>query len=464
MRPLRSLLPLVLLVLATACGHDRLVASVRPTARPSGYLFSNVNVFDGEQPLGPRDVLIRNDRIEAVAPPGTLNAPDATRVEGAGKTLLPGLVDSHAHLESNGEALWNLGLPDLKAISAAYLYAGVTSALILQGGEDQFELKEDAERGELLAPHMWIAGPRLTAPDGFPLPLFRALLPWPLSRLAASNIRTAATVEEAREVVDAVADEFSPPLFKLTSDELPPGTPKLSGELLAAAIQRAKERKMRTVAHIGAPEEIMAAAEAGLDLFAHPPTGALLTDEQIARLKELRIPFVTTLRFLTASQHVAADGGTALERKMVHPETLALFARPPEDFEYPGANSRQEFESNTQRLMETLQHNVRRLHAAGVPLFIGTDGGSPGAFPGSSIHRELALLVSLGIPPAEALRAATSAPADFIDPARSFGRIAPGQRADLLLVRGDPLTRIEATADIDMVFKGGMALDRQPAP
>jgi imidazolonepropionase-like amidohydrolase len=103
---------------------------------------------------------------------------------------------------------------------------------------------------------------------------------------------------------------------------------------------------------------------------------------------------------------------------------------------------------------------VRRLHEAGVPLFIGTDGGSPGVFPGAGIHRELALLVSLGIPPADALRAATSAPADFMDPARSFGRIAPGQRADLLLVRGDPLTRIEATADIDMVLKDGVAIDR----
>jgi imidazolonepropionase-like amidohydrolase len=99
-----------------------------------------------------------------------------------------------------------------------------------------------------------------------------------------------------------------------------------------------------------------------------------------------------------------------------------------------------------------------------VPLFIGTDGGSPGVIPGASIHRELALLVSLGVTPAEALRAATSAPADFMDPARSFGRIAPGQRADLLLVRGDPLTQIEATAEIDMVFKDGIALDRQPAP
>jgi imidazolonepropionase-like amidohydrolase len=464
MRTLCRLVPLALLVLTTACGHAKLVASVKPTARPSGYLFANVNVFDGEQALGPRDVLVRNDRIEAVAPAGTLTAQDVVRIDGTGKTLLPGLVDAHAHLESHGEALWNLGLPDLEAISAAYLYGGVTSAMVLQGGEEQFEVQEDAANGKFLAPHMLITGPRLTAPDGFPISTIRALLPWPISRLATSNIRTAATVEEAREIVDDIAEEFSPPLFKLTSDALPPGTPKLSGEVLAASIQRVKERKMRSVAHIGAPEDVMIAAEAGLDMFAHPPSGGLLTGAQLARLKELRIPFATTLRFLTASQDIASDGGTALERKLVHPETLALFAKPPKDFEFPGAGSQQEFESLSTGLINTVRQNTRRLYEAGVPLFIGTDGGSPGVFPGASIHRELALLVSLGIPPAEALKAATSAPADFMDPARSFGRIAPGQRADLLLVRGDPLTRIEATADIDTVFKAGVALDRQPAP
>src|SRR5687768_3935541 len=123
---------LALLVLTTACGHAKLVASVRPTPQPTGYLFSNLNVFDGEQPLGPRDVLVRKDRVEAVAPAGTLTAQDVVRIDGTGKTLLPGLIDSHGHLETHGEAIWDLGLPNMKAISAAYLYAGVTSALILQ--------------------------------------------------------------------------------------------------------------------------------------------------------------------------------------------------------------------------------------------------------------------------------------------------------------------------------------------
>ncbi|WP_224242732.1 amidohydrolase family protein [Hyalangium gracile] len=464
MRPLRRLVPLALLVLSTACGHAKLVASVSPSAQPSGYLFANVNVFDGEQALGARDVLVRNGRIEAVEPAGTLTAQDVVRIDGTGKTLLPGLVDSHAHLESNGEALWDLGLPDLKAISEAYVYAGVTGALILQGGEEQVDVQQDAARGKHLAPHMLLTGPRLTAPEGFPINLIRAVLPWPVNRFATGNIRTAATVAEAQQIVDDIAKEFSPPLFKLTSDALPPGTPKLSGEILTAAIQRVKERKMRSVAHIGAPEDVMIAAEAGLDLFAHPPSGGLLTDEQIARLKELRIPFVTTLNFLTGAQDIAADGGSALERQMVHPETLASFANPPKGFDYPGAGSREEFEKLTRGLMETVRQNARRLFEAGVPLFIGTDGGSPGVIPGASIHRELALLVSLGVPPAEALRAATSAPADFMDPARSFGRIAKGQRADLLLVRGDPLTRIEATADVDRVFLNGVAIDRQPAP
>src|SRR3954447_121243 len=82
MRTLCRVVPLALLVLTTACGHAKLVSSVKPTPKPAGYLFSNVNVFDGEQALGPRDVLVRNDRIEAVAPAGTLTAQDVTRIDG----------------------------------------------------------------------------------------------------------------------------------------------------------------------------------------------------------------------------------------------------------------------------------------------------------------------------------------------------------------------------------------------
>jgi imidazolonepropionase-like amidohydrolase len=103
--------------------------------------------------------------------------------------------------------------------------------------------------------------------------------------------------------------------------------------------------------------------------------------------------------------------------------------------------------------------NVKAVSAAGVTILAGTDGPLPPTEPGKSLHRELELLVEAGLTPLQALAAATSAPA------RAFGlpdrgRIAPGLRADLVLVDGDPTVDITATRRIVAVWKRGVALER----
>jgi len=102
---------------------------------------------------------------------------------------------------------------------------------------------------------------------------------------------------------------------------------------------------------------------------------------------------------------------------------------------------------------------VRALRAAGVPLLAGTDAPNPGTAHGASIHRELELLVQAGLTPTEALRSATSVPAKSFG-LNDRGRIAPGLRADLLLVKGDPTQDIFATRDIVSIWKTGVETDR----
>ena len=97
---------------------------------------------------------------------------------------------------------------------------------------------------------------------------------------------------------------------------------------------------------------------------------------------------------------------------------------------------------------------VRQLAKAGVPILAGTDAPNPGTAHGASIHRELELLVSAGLSPTAALAAATATPARIFG-LKDRGRIAPGLRADLVLVKGDPTTDITATRDIQRVWKIG---------
>ncbi len=100
---------------------------------------------------------------------------------------------------------------------------------------------------------------------------------------------------------------------------------------------------------------------------------------------------------------------------------------------------------------------------AGVPILAGTDAPAPGSWNGASLHQELELLVKAGLSPSEALSAATSVPARTFG-LKDRGLIAPGLRADLVLVHGDPTRDITSTRDIVAVWKAGKLLELLPPP
>ena len=106
------------------------------------------------------------------------------------------------------------------------------------------------------------------------------------------------------------------------------------------------------------------------------------------------------------------------------------------------------------------EQNVARLLDAGVTMLAGTDAPNPGTVFGASLHREMELLVGCGMTPAQALSSATAAPASVFN-LHDRGCIAPGRRADLLLVSGDPLTDITATRAIKRIWRAGVPCDRR---
>ncbi|HLL81756.1 MAG TPA: CIA30 family protein, partial [Longimicrobium sp.] len=225
----------------------------------------------------------------------------------------------------------------------------------------------------------------------------------------------------------------------------------LDSATMHAAIAAAHRRGKLAVVHVGDAEGGRTAIAAGADGLAHlwvdreaHPGFASMT----ARRRAFVVPTMTVLMSIT---------GTAGGAPLVQDARLTPYLTPAARAMLTQAFPRRAGAPATS--YAAAQATVRQLRVAGVPILAGSDAGNPGTAHGAAMHREMELLVGAGLTPLEALTAATAGPA------RAFrladrGRIAPGLRADLLLVDGDPTRDITATRAIAGVWKGGVPVDR----
>src|SRR5262245_45591423 len=187
-------------LLLCACGSDRPQLVRWPSSPPPALWIHDVAVLDvasGKRTPG-RDVLVRGERIEAIAATGAQPAPeDAEVIEGTGATLLPGLVDAHAHLVSDPSPPWALQLPDPEWVMRSYLYAGVTTIFdAADSSGDAFERRERVAAGLLLGPRIFTAGAAITAEGGHPVAMVRSLAPWWLAWYLAPRMAVQVSTPE----------------------------------------------------------------------------------------------------------------------------------------------------------------------------------------------------------------------------------------------------------------------------
>ncbi|HET8786521.1 MAG TPA: amidohydrolase family protein, partial [Candidatus Limnocylindrales bacterium] len=219
---------------------------------------------------------------------------------------------------------------------------------------------------------------------------------------------------------------------------------------MKAVVDAAHVRRKLAVVHIGDYAGARDAIDVGADGLVHLFVDRA-PDADFAKTVAAHRAFV--IPTLTVLESVAGEKGGA------------TLVKDPQLAPYIGPDNAQNLSASfpqrpgSTRDFQAALTTVRQLHDAGVPILAGTDAPNPGTAHGASIHRELELLVKAGLTPTQALRAATSVPAKtFSLPDR--GRIAPGLRADLVLVNGDPTTDILATRNIVTVWKRGLAIDR----
>jgi imidazolonepropionase-like amidohydrolase len=325
-------------------------------------------------------------------------------------------------------------------------------------------MKSRIAAGELAGPRI-IANSRVfTAVEGHPVPFLRAIIPWPISSfLVRGRVVQVADAQHARAAVDDEIADTDPAFVKIVYDDIPPGGPRLDRATLGAIIDEVRAKGRRASVHVGSPSESLDAVEAGASVLMHVPGDEPLTEEQARKLAASGVPIVTTSRIYSvlAGAIKGTLTFTPLERQVMPPGAEDDFAHQPAGYVVPGfppsyLDSMPERSGNITR-------NLKMLADAGAHLIAGTDSGLPGVFHGAALHRELQALVGLGLSPARALRMATSEAARAIDPQADYGRIAVGQRADLLLIDGDPLANISATERIAGVSQDGRRLERKAA-
>ena len=407
-----------------------------------GFVVRDVRVFDGEQLLPRATVVVRAGRIAAVkADPTTASTDDTAGlpvIDGTGLTLLPGLIDAHVHVWGNALAeTLNFGVT-----TVLDMFSEPVAAQNLRRTRDALSPRAHAD--------LFSAGYLATAPGGhgtqFGLP-----------------VPTLTTPAEAPAWVDARLAEGSD-YIKIVyeprdANGLGPPFPSIDRDTLAALVQATQARGRLAVVHVSRRTPALDVAAAGADGLVHVPADRVRDDGLARQLRERGMFVTPTLAVLASLAGRGPDGTPTEGERLAADPALRPFLTPDQR-----QGLGRSFGSRVSAFQfEAALATVAELHAAGVELMAGSDAPNPGTAHGASLHHELELLVRAGLTPTEALRAATATPA------RRFGlsdrgRIAPGQRADLLLVRGDPTADITATRQIERVWKNGAPVQRQRYP
>jgi hypothetical protein len=449
------------------CWSALLWAGPAPASSQEALIFTNVNVVDTRLGrIAPNmTVVVKKGRIEGIAKVGLIGQGHNFQVVNAtGKYLIPGLWDMHVH------SAFAPGAWDEKIIYSLYIANGVTGVRDMGGDPKLLEQRRQRiDRGELIGPHMILAGPFL---DGGKSDAQIIAVTTPAEARAAVDGLKKRGVDFVkilsrlnRESYFAVAEESA--RQKLTfvghvpdsvsaSEASAAGQRSiehLTGIMLACSSRESELRQQRlaarashdSAAYVTATTQAMATydrskASALFIQFMDNTTWqvpTLVWTQANATLDDPNLKSDPRLKYVPASVRVEWDPGKLL--KQTSPEEMA--------------NLKKEFS----RYLEL----VDAMHRAGVPFMAGSDGPDPYVFPGFSLHDELELLVKSGFTSTQALQAATFNPALFLGKLDKYGVLEKGTAADLVLLEANPLEDIRNTRKIAAVVLGGKYYPRE---
>jgi imidazolonepropionase-like amidohydrolase len=416
----------------------------------------------GSTPIQDSVILISGETIEQIGTVKSLPVPEGYEVISTeGMSVMPGLWDMHVHLMITGHSdysYWHPAYADrfgseiMPASAEQLLLAGVTSARDLGAPLDEsLEVRARIAKGEIPGPRLFISGP------------FIQHEPYPGTegyRWGVDGVR------DARAKVDRLADAGVDVIKMVDQDEM-------TFEESQAVVDQAHKRGLKVVGHSHRPEEIRRGLAIGVDNFEHtglaaapeyPEDVMTLLKERTAqgRVRGGPLYWTPTVEGLWNYDYTR-DNPEALDNTCWHrgledstiADIKASIAEPSELLYY----------QLTPKRKPTLKRKISQLREAGVVLLIGTDSGIPMKFHCQSTWHELDVWVNvMGIPPMEAIQAATYWPSKFMDVEEQWGTLVAGRYADVIAVKGDVLRYIALLQDVDFVMKGGVVYKQGGQP
>ena len=403
-------------------------------------------LLDGYEapPIHHSVVVFEDGRITAVGQKHNTAIPDnAIVIDAGGRTVMPGLIDAHMHIDLIGHGSYedyyeligdmdNLGR-FMQVAAKQMMRAGVTSGLDLGAPLQAFDFRERVRRGEIPGPRLTLSGPWITRLDYDTVP--------DEYEIVIDSPRDAA--RKTRELIDHGVD-----VIKVWVG--------LTEEDYRAVVEEAHKAGIKVHAHLYDPAAIRMAIDAGVDVFQHvgsarnPP----YDDALLSEIAHRNIPIVQTIA----------------HRIWVYPATNAF----PEKLYAPvyrddmPADIYESFIAsfdNYHRLsyyhdigQETRNSKVaaRQFIEAGAYMGVGTDAASPLNMHDEAMWREMSALVDSGMTPIQVISAATKTNAEILGQFDELGTIEPGKLADIIIVNGDPLRNIETLDYVDIVIKDGV--------
>lgn len=413
-------------------------------------LFANARVVDVRAgQVHEADVLVQEGLITRVGPGARTSGVVVEDLDG--RYLMPGLLSIHVHpgmMERLRNDANGLAEPRVRRDLLMWARFGVTTVQSM-GFDREFAFGVSLERqaGEA---RLLTVGHGFGVPDA--VPQFRMDPPGPLREEDPARIRT--VLEELRRRGASGV--------KLWYDDWYGQYPKMAKEVARTIIEAAAELGLRSYAHVYRVDDAKALIRLGLRTLAHMPRDRVADDELWGLMRERDVAVVPTL--------IVPDSNVVwLDRPAFLDDPLFRLAVPPDapdhlrSAEYLGGiRAKPEYARLRPDLADAMA-NVGGAYRAGVRFGFGTDAGLSQRIVGYGEHRELELLTECGVPARDAIRMATLGSAEVLG-RDDRGEIVAGRRADLVVLREDPLADVRALRTIESVWIDGERVAGALAP